>query len=422
MKLIYKIAIRLSLAMIPLLALWTAIFYFKMVDEINDETDDSLESYSERIIMKKLAGEEMPQLDDGSNNSYFIMPVSLEYAQSHPHIAYFNESVYIREKREMEPARVLITIFKDREGVWYELKVSTPTFERADLLETMFIWILILYAVILTTGIVVTMLIFKKSMAPLYTLLYWLDKYLPGKNISVQFPETDITEFKKLNKAAVDAAKRLEDVYLEQKQFIGNASHELQTPLAILGNRMEWMLDNMDLSQEQMEEVVRMLQTQRQAVKLNKDLLLLAKIDNMQFPHSDRVDIVPLISHAVEMYGEIFEEKQMECTIELPEKYVLTMNSSLASVLITNLIRNAYIHSGRGASIKIKLEDGVLVVMNTGCEALDSKLIFERFYKGTQKEGSTGLGLSLVKAVCNNYALDVQYVFKGGYHHFSVKF
>ena len=72
--------------------------------------------------------------------------------------------------------------------------------------------------------------------------------------------------------------------------------------------------------------------------------------------------------------------------------------------------------------IKIKLEDGVLVVMNTGCEALDSKLIFERFYKGTQKEGSTGLGLSLVKAVCNNYALDVQYVFKGGYHHFSVKF
>ena len=116
MKLIYRIALRLSLVLLPLMALWATLFYFTMVDEINDEADDTLEDYSELIIMRMLAGRELPSLNNGSNNSYSIIPVDETYALEHPHIDYYDAEIYIPEKDETEPARILTTILQDNDG------------------------------------------------------------------------------------------------------------------------------------------------------------------------------------------------------------------------------------------------------------------------------------------------------------------
>ena len=130
MKLIYRIALRLSLILIPLMALWATLFYFMMVEEINDEADDTLEDYSELIIIRMLAGRELPSLNSGSNNSYSITPIDEAYASSKPHIEYYDAEVYIPEKEETEPARILSTIFLDNDDNYYELKVAIPTFEK----------------------------------------------------------------------------------------------------------------------------------------------------------------------------------------------------------------------------------------------------------------------------------------------------
>ena len=169
-----------------------------------------------------------------------------------------------------------------------------------------------------------------------------------------------------------------------------------------------------------MEEIIGMLHTQRQAVRLNKDLLLLTKIDNMQFLDITQVDIVPIINESVGMYSEIFEEKHIVSNIKLPEKFVVAMNSSLASVLVTNLVRNAYIHSDAETIINIELVNGILYVKNSGDAPLDGNAIFERFYQGKRKEGSTGLGLSIVKAVCDTCGLSLRYSFTDGFHLFAV--
>ena len=116
MKLIYRIALRLSLVLLPLMALWAALFYYTMVGEINDEADDALEDYSTLIISRMLAGRELPSLNSGSNNSYSITPVDAAYADTHPHIDYYDADIFIPEKDETEPARVLVTIFTDRDG------------------------------------------------------------------------------------------------------------------------------------------------------------------------------------------------------------------------------------------------------------------------------------------------------------------
>lgn len=421
MKLIYRISLRLSLVLLPLIALWAVVFYFTMVDEINDEVDDALEDYSELIVIRMLSGELLPRMNEGSNNSYTIAPVDENYAAAHPGIDYYDAEVYIPEKEETEPARFLVTIFQDGNGQFYELKVATPTFEKDELLETILWWVVWLYLLLLITVVGTTMWIFYNRMRPLYALLHWLDGYVPGHKTVPVPNNTSITEFRRLNAAAQQAVDRSEELLEQQKQFIGNASHELQTPLAVLGGRMEYMLDHAGLDEQTMGEVIQMQRTLGHIVRLNKTLLLLAKIDNGQFPENTDVDISAMIREQKELYDDIYEERDIRCDMHLTGSFLVRMNESLASVLVSNLIRNAYVHSEAGARIDIRIEGRTLTVSNDGVTPLDGKHIFERFYQGSKREGSTGLGLALVKAVADSYGLCVGYRFGEEQHIFSVE-
>lgn len=306
MKLISRIVLRLSLALLPLMALWGVLFYFTMVDEINDEADDALEDYSELIVKRMLAGRELPKPNNGSNNSYSIVPIGAPEAAVRPHIDYYDAEVYIPEKEETEPARVLTTIFQDADGAYYELKVATPTFEKDDLLRAILYWVVFLYLLLLLTTISLTVWVFHRSMRPLYELLRWLDDYTPGRRGAPVPCSTRIVEFRRLSAAAQQAVDRSEALFEQQKHFIGNASHELQTPLAVLGNRIEWLLDNTEPTEKQMEELLKMQRTLRQIVRLNKTLLLLTKIDNGQFPESSEVDLAAVVGEQIDLYDEIY--------------------------------------------------------------------------------------------------------------------
>lgn len=422
MQFIYRIALRLTAVLLPLMAVWGALFYFTMVDEIRDEADDSLEDYSAMIISRILSGEELPQGNDGSNNSFEVRAVDSNYAATHPHLRYHDENIYIPDKREQEPARVLTSIFSDADGQFYELMVMTPTFEKNDLFEAVLAWIVVLYVALLFIVLVVTMIIFRRSLQPLYDLLHWLDAYRPGGRPQSVPNKSDVEEFRRLNVALQQAVDRSEELFERQSQFIGNASHELQTPLAIIGNRVEWLLDSPSITEEEAGELFKIQKTLSRAVRLNKTLLLLTKIDNGQFPESVEVDIVTALEEGVESYGDVYAAREVNFTHNLPAELKITMNESLATTLISNLVKNAYVHTPQGGDAHIEIVGRTLRVSNTGSEPLDKEHIFERFYQAARKEGSTGLGLALVAAVCRYYNLRLEYFFADGKHNFEVEF
>ena len=418
MKLFYRVLIHLLAGIFVVLSAWAFVFYWGMIEEVNDEVDDSLEDYSELIIMRSLAGKDLPSNDNGSNNQYFLREVDAAYALSKESICYRDSMVYIDEKNESEPARILTTLFKDKDERFYELSVYTPSIEKRDLKESIFYLLIGLFVILLVIILLINIWVFHRSMKPFYQLLEWLEHYRLGKNNEKLSIETHTTEFRKLNEAVSRYVAHSEEVFEKQKQFIGNASHELQTPLAICQNRLEMLLEDETLGEQQMSEIMKTYQTLEYLSKLNKSLLLLSKIDNHQFSEEKEVCLNEVLHRYMDDYQEVYAYRDITLTVEEEGELYWRMNETLAVVLITNLLKNAFVHNINKGNIRIVVSSSGIRFGNTASgSALDASRVFDRFYQGSKKkEGSTGLGLAIVDAVCRHSSLKIRYRFEEDMH------
>lgn len=420
MKLFHLVLWRISLALIVVLTVWAGFFYMAVVEEVNDEVDDTLEDYSEGLIIRALSGEDMPTASNGSNNQYYLYEVSESYAASHPQITYRDEMVFITEKSETEPARVLITIFRTEDERYMELVVYTPTIEKLDLLRAILGWIIFLYVLLLLIILSINIWVFRKNMKPLYVLLKWLDSSQLGKKNEPLENTTKITEFRKLNAATMAFAERGEKLFEQQKTFIGNASHEMQTPLAICRNRLEMLMEDETLTEHQLNELIKTHQTLENLTLMNRSLLLLCKIENGQFADTRSVCLNDILTHYLDDYKEVYAYRNITVTVTTDSSFCVEMNDSLVSVLVTNLLKNSFVHNIDGGFIYIKITANTFEISNTGEKPLDRERIFERFYQGQKKEGSTGLGLALVDSICKANHLKIDYTYVENRHIFTI--
>ena len=424
MKLVYRILLHLSWVLSLLLAAWAALFYFAMIDEIDDEVDDALEARAEVIVTRVLSGRELPEPASEGNNGYLLREVEPEYAWGRQHERYTDEEIFIPERDEEEPARVLRKTFRDAAGRWYELTVMTPSIEKDDLVEAIFYAIVWLYLFLLLLVLLVTVVVLHRTMRPLYALLRWLDGYtVGGQNPPLEI-RTSVTEFRRLNDAARRYAARAESTFERQKQFIGNASHEMQTPLAVCRNRLEMLVDDArGLTGEQLGEIAKVQRTLDHLVRLNRSLLLLSKIDNGQFPETEEVDLAALARRTGEDMEEIYAHRRMRLSLHEETPLCVRMNPSLAGSLVGNLVKNAFVHGAEGGEVRVRIAERRFEIENDAAQGpLDAAHIFERFYQGTKKEGATGLGLAIADAVCRLYGLRIAYAFRDGRHVFTVDF
>lgn len=419
MKLSYKVFSRLSVGIVAVLSIWAVCFYYAIMDEVTDEVDDSLEDYSELIIRRSLAGDSLPSNDSGSNNQYFIKEVPSQWAEGRPAVEYKDTMVYIVAKNETEPARVLTTIFRDSEGRYFQMEVSVPTIEKADLRESIFYLIVGLYLVLLLAFMLINIFVFKRSMKPFYSILEWLDKSTPGSGTEGLQIETDTTEFRKLEEALARYAGHSEELFRHQKQFIGDASHEVQTPVAVCINRIEMLLEDESLGERQFEELQKVHKTLGYVSKLNKSLLLLTKIDNNQFVEAEVMNLNVLLGNMAEDYREVYAYKGIEFSVVEEGTFEVEMNNTLAGILVVNLLKNAFVHNVQGGKVQVLCSSSRMEFRNTAESGeLDGSHVFDRFWQGNRKEGSAGLGLAIAESICRHFGVQISYHFKNGMHCF----
>lgn len=415
MKLIQYTFRNLLFPLLIILTAWACCFYIVIIHEIDDETNDSLENYKEIIIKTILADTTLLHDHVDIMTKYYIREVPESEAELDKD-EFFDSTTYVEIEMEYEPVRVLRTWFMTADRKYYELTIETSTLEKEDMAEAIFWSIFILYISLLCCILLVSHFVFKSSLRPLYTLVNWLKDYRLGKQQSPLVNETKVEEFKILNNAIQATIQRSSEMYNQQKQFVENASHELQTPLAICMNKLELLSESPDCTEEQLSEIAGINHTLRGIIKMNKSLLLLSRIDNKQFPDTIEIDFNKLIGKLLPDFEEMYEYKNIEVTYTETGSLMYTMNESLASTLISNLLKNAFVHNIENGSIAITVTDRTLTIANSSkSPGLNEASLFNRFEKQTHRKDSTGLGLAIVKSIAAISGIEVKYEYNGSH-------
>ncbi|HEY1195107.1 HAMP domain-containing sensor histidine kinase [Flavobacterium sp.] len=300
--------------------------------------------------------------------------------------------------------------------------------ERINLLEmegmvfsvaAMFLLIIIM----LLVGIIwLSKITSAKLWKPFYNTLNQIHDFEIDKNKAPNFPPTKIDEFDRLNKSLELLIEKNTAIYKSQREFIENAAHELQTPLALFQTKIE-TLSQLDLNKDQSNLVGSISNDVSRLNRLNKNLLLLSKIDNEIYLEKSPITINSYIEKHLDFFTEQADYKDITITIDFRTTLDINANPALTEVLINNLFLNAIRHNEKGGQIVVVALKNELIFQNTGVKtSLDTKKLFNRFSKNNPSSQGSGLGLAIVKKITEVNNWKINYTFKNDLHIFSVRF
>jgi signal transduction histidine kinase len=294
------------------------------------------------------------------------------------------------------------------------MKVISQELNKGNLFKKIAYSLLWLYLFLFVSTILINNFVLKKTWKPFYQLLKYLNDFRLDRGAFRKLSETRIKEFSLLNESVQNLLKTNTDIYNNQKQFIENVSHEMQTPLAIGINKLELLAGEENLSTEQIHQIGNTIEVFKRLSGLNKSLLLLSKIENKQFFSVEQCNFVKIISRIISDFSDYAEYQKIEISYQKEGIWEYNMNNDLAEMLVMNLVKNAIVHNQQGGEILIKSSTASFMIENTSKKpGLSADKLFERFNKESKSKSSTGLGLAIVKAISDVSGLTVSYDYNG---------
>ncbi|GGC21080.1 two-component sensor histidine kinase [Parapedobacter defluvii] len=416
MKLLNHTLLYLSASLVLILSIWAVVFYFSMMEEVYDSIDDGLENYKMLIIKKANRDSTLLQKSRFDESNYAIRPIDREFALQATE-EFKDTSIYMEYEEDYEIVRMLTTYFSTPQAEYYELKIITSMVEGDDLVADLLHALLWLYVAVIASAFIINNWVLRKIWSPFYQLQSELRGFRLGEDKIFQPPQTRVREFQDMNHTVAELLRANIAVFQQQKQFIENASHELQTPLAIAINKLELLLEQSPEKNGQAQLLANAIHYLERMTRLNKSLLLLSKIENRQFSKEELVNFNERLRGQVDDFEELLLYRNIH--LKMIENAVLTrrFNGDLADVLITNLLKNAIVHNHEGGRVIITVGNDGFEIANTGKQQpLDSEKMFTRFYRSADQSSSTGLGLAVVKAIAQLYQAEVGYRYEDGLH------
>ena len=240
------------------------------------------------------------------------------------------------------------------------------------------------------------------------------------------------TGFNEIIHAINQMTAELQGTETLRTDFIANVSHELKTPLAVMGNYAT-MLQQPDISEEERIEYGKAIShSSRRLAALITNILKLNKLENQQiFPQHEEYDLSGQLCESLLQFEDAWEAKNLEIETDIEDEVRIKSDPELLSLVWNNLISNAVKFTPESGRVTVTLkagEDDVMIaVSDTGCGIKPEvgQHIFEKFYQGDTSHATqgNGLGLALVKRVVDilNGEICVQSVFGQG-STFTVKF
>jgi len=229
-------------------------------------------------------------------------------------------------------------------------------------------------------------------------------------------PRTSITEFNAMNETLNAMMAKLQRDFSAQKRFSEQAAHELQTPLAIMQGKLDELIQMPQLGKVEADQIEVLFRARERMGRTVQNMLLLARIGNQEFDAA-AVEWRALFADQAAVLKDLMEQRGVHFTLHQERPCELRLHSMLAELVVANLLRNAVQHNHQGGSINVHIGHDGFVLSNSGPVLnVDPESLFDRFTKGDPSSSGAGLGLSMVKEICDNAGFQVTYSEGAGVH------
>lgn len=308
------------------------------------------------------------------------------------------------------------------QGKKYQLAIRESLLDNNKLVGTL-VLVQALLAILLATGLLLlNRSLSRKLWKPFYNTLSQLKAFQVDRAVSINTEKSNIIEFDDLNETIQHLTERNRQIYLEQKEFIENASHELQTPLAIFQSKLDNLMQRAALTEDEAQEIIDLEEVVQKMSRLIKNLLLLSKIDNNQFTDIEAIDIAQTAKSLIQNLKAVAAVEDISFRTSI-QPLLIRANSTLIEVMLTNLFQNAVRHTTKNGTVIVETGEQYIRISNSGEPlTMDPEKMFKRFQKETKNEKSTGIGLAIVKKICDANGYTVDYRYKAAMHVFTVTF
>lgn len=305
----------------------------------------------------------------------------------------------------------------------YFIQIFKPLEETDRLIVRIVMMMNLLIIIIIITLLIANRHSSRQDWKVFYDTINKINNYDVNSFEAFTLKRSDIKEFADLNRGLLTMTERIKNDYLNLKEYIENASHEIQTPLAIINSKMELLMQWGDMKEKQYKIVADAYDASNRLSRLNKTLILLAKIENRQFPESSPVNPTIMINHQLESLEDLINSKKIKVTKRFENDITIQINPYLAEILLVNLIKNAIRHNITGGDLIIELTKHSFEIANSGPPLqMDPAMLFERFHKSSSSPESLGLGLAIVQKICTLYGFKVGYNYNNEMHVMHVEF
>ena len=388
------------------IALVGAIGFYTLIHQrIKHEVDELLMSQVKQTQLR-LQQRPLARIYDLDDNPH-IEPIA------QPRRPDFSDIVLIDSLDNNEPVQVRqLRATVSVQGQTYLVAVRQPYFEFNELARETSIGVIFGFLILMALSVVIGLSLSRRLWHPFYETIDQLGNIRLDTGTEPTFPKSRIREFGLLSQSLSTLTQKLRRQFSLQKQFTENASHELQTPLAVASAELDFLLQSDHLTEADHLHLQRATDALSRLSQLNRSLLLLTQVENDQFAQDEQLNLSDFLRQCVQEYEPFFVHKKMTLRQAISANVPLRMNRQLAGVLVTNLLKNVVRHGTPGGCVGIELTTDALTVQNTGAPLpFASSELFNRFVKDPARPDSTGLGLALVKQISDRYGLSLSYAY-----------
>jgi signal transduction histidine kinase len=418
MKLIAKYN-RVTIPIIVAVLLISSVgYYFILHRVLIYQLDKDLRVEQREIIQHIRETGQLPETSDYKDQQISFHPTTLNSFKDH----YFSQNIYNKKEGEQESFR-RIDFIVTQGGQHYIATVKKSQQETEDIIRLILLITFLIIVILLLILFVSNRFFLRKLWRPFRNTLEQLNQFNFSSKNKIGLQQTDIDEFRELNDTVLFMTEKVTKDYRTLKGFTENASHEIQTPLAIIKNKIELLSQSDKLAEKDINVLQGINEAAARLSRLNQSLLLLAKIENLQFANVETVNFSSMLNGYLNNYDELAQAKGLKVTRDIEDNVLLQMNESLAEILISNVISNAIKHNIVAGNITVELHKTFFRVSNTGPGLhTDTKELFARFKKDSSSADSLGLGLSIVKTITDIYGFPISYDWKDQLHIIEIIF